>query len=394
MSGEFPSLGFDPAPGDVDMAASVSVGVRRTARVLEEIAAVLSGAADGEWRGHAAIAFRNLLSDDLRPKVDAAARSFDGASRALDDWLGTMRSSQSRARILEAEHAEAVRRARSAHAAYANLPDPAPSTGQPLTPEQQLAQAALSRARAGASRDASSADSEVDDVDAAARDLLADYEEKGREIAARLQNAVDLAPNEPGFWQSLADEVGQVLDEIDEFVADVSDWLIAALEQIAPLLDLIGDIAGLLATVLALVPCMQVVALVVAGVALLAHYGAAVGTTGSWSEALTDGTVLTDAAGLALGFGAMSIASRLAKATDAAGNLNAAGEVPSLFHATMVSPDYAMGFDEMVWRTVSYHEKYAEWGLTAKEAPGNYGTLDEIVRWDFGALTQKPSVVR
>lgn len=413
MSGEFPSLGFDPAPGELDVATSVSAGVGRAARALEEIAAVLSGAADGEWRGQAAIAFRDLLSDDFRPKVDAAARSFDGAHRALDDWLQTMRSSQSRARLLESDHADAVRRARAAHATYAGMPRPEPSTGQPLTPEQQQAQADLSRARTQASTTASSADAEVDGIEAAARDLLGEYEEKGREIATRLQNAMDLAPNEPGFWQGLADKVGQVLGDLGDLAAGYVDQLIILLEEWAPVLDFIGDIAGMLAAVcgiMALIPGFQFLAmpaLVLNFVALGTHYLSAVGETGSFAEALTTEAVLWDAVGVVLGVGAWQFGKKLVDAaragSSAAGGAPAVVAVPQYvgppiemapnFFQLATRGSYSMGAGEAGWRLVTLKVAQGNAGVGLKQAPENAQILLDI----FGGRdlsAPQPQVVR
>ncbi len=123
-----------------------------------------------------------------------------------------------------------------------------------------------------------------------ARTLHSDYEEEGRNAAKRLQKAIDIAPNEPGFWDKLGEAIGNALDSIADAAAWLHDQAIELLGKLAPLLDLIGDIAGLLSAVtglLALVPGLQFLgaaSLVLAGVALGAHYLSAVGTTGSFGR--------------------------------------------------------------------------------------------------------------
>jgi hypothetical protein len=408
MSGGFASLGFDPAPGDVAAAAHVVSGVAATARALEEISALLSGAANGTWRGHAAIAFRDLLADDFRPKVDAAAASFAGAHRALGDWLETMHVSGSRARSLEDQHAEAVRRARSAHAAVAGLPGVPSPTGAPQTPDQARAEADRARERATAGRAASAADAEVERIERAARDLLHEYEELGRQAAARLQHAMDIAPDEPGFWSRLAEGVGAALAGIEEFAADVRDSVVQLLEQIAPLLEVISTLAGNLSTVLgilAFVPALQFLAgpaLALAAVALVADYGVAVGRTGDFSEALTDHDVVMGMLGVAVGKGAMVVGDRVVAAARVGNRATVSGgvrmeeqligprvETAAGYFELARSTSYEMGESELLWRVAEFHLDAAGLGQMVIE---EVEALREPAR-EVGPLLARPSAV-
>lgn len=414
MSGSFPSLGFDPAPGDVDAATHVVDGVAQTARALEEISAVLSGAADGAWRGQAAVAFRELLSDEFRPKVDAAARSFQGARRALDGWLDTMRASQSRARSLERQHAEAVRRAGAAHATFAGLPGQTAPTGTPATPDEAQAEADRAQARSRADRAVSTADAEVDRIEREARDLLHEYEELGRQAASRLQHAMDIAPDEPGFWQRLAEGVGAALEALEELASDLGDWALQMLEELAPLLELIGDIAGMLSTVLgflAFVPALQILAvpaLLLALVALGSGYLATAGKKGSLTDALTDGDVLMDAVGVVIGGAAMKVGDQVVAAARAGSSATATGgsatrmvdqvigppiETAASFFQLARSTSYRMGEAELLWRTAGYHLDAADMGMTIAGLPGDADTAVKLVSWEFGPLKRRPSAV-
>lgn len=414
MSGSFPSLGFDPAPGDVFIAGGVTRSVAETARALEEMSALLGGAADGEWRGEAAIAFRDVLSDDLRPKVETAGRSFEAAWRALDDWLDTMRTSQRRARYLEERHAGAVRRARSASASYAGIPGPVPFPGDALTPEEARAEAERARALATAGRALATADAEVDRIHGEARELLHRYEDLGRQAATRLQHAMDIAPDEPGFWQGLLDGVGTVLAEIGEWAGDVRDEVLELLERLSPLLDLLGDLAGMLSAVcglLAWVPALQFLAApaVLLGLAAaIMHHGAAVGTTGSFTAALTDGAVLMDALGVVLGAGALRIGRQVVSAARAGSSASAAGgaatrmvpqlvgppiETAASFFQLARSASYQMGEGELIWRTARFQADAGGLAYQTVSAPGNLETIRRLVSWELGPLTRRPSVV-
>jgi hypothetical protein len=81
--------------------------MKQAATALNEIANVLHGAADGEWRGEAAVAFRDLLDDDLRPKIDRARDAFDDGHRHISSWSTDLSDYQRRARQLEADAAAA-----------------------------------------------------------------------------------------------------------------------------------------------------------------------------------------------------------------------------------------------------------------------------------------------
>ena len=414
MGGSFPSLGFDPAPGDLATAGQVTRGVADTARALEEISTLLAGAADGAWRGQAAVAFRDLLDDEFRPKVTTAASSFHAAGRALAGWLDTMGASQSRARSLENQHAEAVRRARSARAALAGLPESAPPAGGARTPEEASAESERLRARAAVSRSVSSADAEVDRIERDARNLLHEYEDLGRQAAAGLQRAMDIAPTEPGFWQRLADDVGAAIDEIDEFADDLGDRLAGLLEEWAPFLDQFADVVGMLGaigSVLAWVPGLNVLGgalLIIGAIGMAVRYLAAVGETGSFAEALTDGDVLMDAAGLALGAGAFRVGQKIVDAARSGSSyLGGPPAVPVLaqllsptqpvvpsFFRLAVGEGYAMGQSEFLWRIVGLKLSQAEFILGVVEAPGHIATLNKLITGDLDVRPRRPQAVR
>ncbi|WP_414930832.1 putative T7SS-secreted protein [Streptomyces sp. Je 1-369] len=392
---DFPALGFVPCPGDHDAVDKVADSLRSAATALGEIKRVLRGADDGDWRGKAAIAFRELLDDEFRPKVEDAFDSFDGAKGVIQDWADYMKDKQKVARGLEREAAEAERAAdkekdKKDKAEKGKKDDAEPEAKKP----------------SGGSGDETDP---VEEVRKRARTLQSNYEEKGRNAADRLKDAIDVAPNEPGFWESLGDFIGDVLDKIGDALAWVHDQLIELLGKYAPLLDLIGDIAGLLSAVtglLALIPGLQFMAaasLPLAGVALGAHYLSAVGTTGSFGKALLTKDVIMDAVGFGVGKLGAKMGDSILSAAQLSGTpmrtvpqlIGPAQELPyGIFQLAKSTPSagYVMGQDEFISRAASFHVTWAGHALTAEGGGDSIETVGKIFKWDFGGLTQKPEV--
>lgn len=379
---DFPALGFVPCPGDHVAVDKVADSIRHTADALGEIKRVLKGAADGDWRGKAAIAFRELLDDDFRPKVEDAYDSFDKAKRVIQGWSDYMEDKQKKARSLEREAAEAkaaADKSKDKDGPEAEKKKPTGSGGDDADP--------------------------VEEVRKRARTLHHDYEEEGRNAAKRLQKAIDIAPNEPGFWEKLGESISKALDAIADAAAWLHDQAIEVLGKLAPLLDLIGDIAGLLSAVtglLALVPGLQFLgaaSLVLAGVALGAHYLSAVGTTGSFGKALLTKDVIMDAVGFGLGKVGAKVGEGILAAAKASGAptrmvpqlVGSAKELP-MGYFQLAGSTYAMGHSEFIWRTGQYFTTWTGNVMTAEGSGDSVETLGKIFSWDFGPLTEKPKV--
>ncbi|MFE0132023.1 putative T7SS-secreted protein [Streptomyces sp. NPDC059037] len=387
----FPTLGFVPCPGDHDSVDKVADAIRETAGALGEIKRVLRGADDGEWRGKAAIAFRELLDDDFRPKIDDAFDSFDGAKDVARGWADYMRDKQKVARSLEREAAEAQRT--TAKEKAKDKPESGQKKDSPNgTPDET---------------------DPVEEVRKRARTLHGNYEEGGKAAAGRLKKAIDIAPNEPGFWEKLGDRIGGLLDKIGDFLADLHDYAIEYLGKLAPLLDLIGDIAGLLSALtglLAFIPGLQFLAaasLFLSGTALAAHYLSAVGTTGSFGKALVTKDVIMDAAGFGLAKVGSKIGDDVLTAARLAGGTRMARqavgpdkEVPfGFFHLAMggssaagSSGGYAMSQNDMTSRTAGFFMTWTGNVMTAEGGGDAIETVGKIAKWEFGPTTQKPKV--
>lgn len=381
---DYPTLGFDPTPGDTYKVSTLTSTLSNVSVAMNEISNVLHGAADGDWRGDAAMAFRDLLDDDLRPKVDKACSAFGDAHRCMSSWSASLEHFQSRARTLERDAAGAVGDAKTD--AKTDAADDKKDGSAPTTPPGETPEDAADTYRTDA------------------WSLNTDYVDEGKRIAGMLQDAIDIAPEEPGWFDSLVDSIGDFFDEIGDFLADIGDWVMEMLQKFAPLLDLLGDIAGLLSTVLGLlafIPGLQFLALpalILAGVGLGMHYLSDVGKSGSFLQPLTTADFWLEAGGVALGAVGFGVASKLTKVATAAGNTRM---VPQLIGQdlavpynmfTMANRGMSMTNTEGLLRMANLHLTYAGLGQTGAGAEGSAGTIGKIATWDFGPLTNKPVV--
>jgi hypothetical protein len=305
---DFPALGFVPCPGDQESMDAVARTFRNTSEVLAQVNAVLTGADEGEWRGETARAFREMLRDDFQPKD--ALQSFSDAHRAICDWVDEMADHQQRADALEADAAAALDDRDAARTALEGLPpEPGPLDPEPETDEEREQRDREAEEREGHEKEYQVADAALEELRGRARTLQEDYDAAGGDIADRLRDAMDLAPNEPGFWSSLADAVGDFTDGMSDMFDEFTSGLIDILTTLAPILSNLATITGLLGTIcgwLAFVPGLQFLGPWALGLSIASlglTYLAAVGETGSFTAALTDSGVLMGAAGLALGAG-------------------------------------------------------------------------------------------
>lgn len=253
----FPALGFVPCPGDPHTAKHVANIVQRTAKALHEISDVLHGTGEGDWQGRHAEAFRKQFDDDFRPKVDKAKRSFSKAGRALADWADGMPAWQSKAEALEKQAQDALDAQHAAEQRLAGLP-PEPLLGLPPKDDAEARkQEKAAKDRSAAELAAATAKSDLDRIRAEAHKLASDYDLEGRDVARRLDKAMDIAPNEPGILDKLRDtlvDIGRVLGEVDDLVtkavdaavADSVEWLKAHANAVAALGDVLATVSAAL----------------------------------------------------------------------------------------------------------------------------------------------------
>ena len=318
----YPTLGFDPAPGDVDAVNGVATTLGRVYDAMNEIANVLHGADDGEWRGKAARSFRDLLDDDVRPKIDKAVDAFDHARGALTTWSTSLDGYQERAANYERWAAQAQADAEAAQQALSDLPaKPGPGAPEPATQAERDEQSDHETSRTQNTSALGDAQEAVERYRGYARAMLSDeYEPEGRAHADKLKDAIDIAPEEPGWFSKAIDSIGDFVDFIGDALADLGDLILEGLHAIAPLLQAIGDIAGLLSGILGLLslipflaPFCGPAALALAGLALATHYLARVGETGSLLTPFTETQFWLDTASVVLGAGGLAIGAKMSR---------------------------------------------------------------------------------
>lgn len=386
---DFPTLGFIPCPGDYEAAHSVVDALKSVTEELGEIARVARGADKGVWKGKAADAFRDMLSNEFRPKVNDAYESFRLTKNALRDWVDYMHSQQLKAKQIERE-AHAAKKAADSKSEHAEKKKHANQDGD--------------------------ADDPVEPFRARARRLHEDYVAEGQRVAQRLKRASDIAPNEPRIWEEIGDALGDAYKEISWAFTHPKD----ALKKYAPLLKAIGDVCGLVGPilgVLAFVPGLQwlgAVGLAISALGLLTHYLAAAGKSGSFTKALTDKDVLMDAAGMAVGVGALKVGAKLSQNIIKANSgladdglkavtqrmprglekipgLNRVEEVPHGFFdmAKGMPEGYNFTNAEMGWRAGQYATTWTGNVLTSMGTDDLIDTTKNVFTGDWGPMRQE-----
>lgn len=391
---DYPTLGFDPSPGDVVEVGRIATTLERVATAMNEIRSVLHGADDGEWRGDAAVAFRDLLDDDLRPKIDKAEEAFRTASAALGTWETSLTGFQSRSRSYEQLAAAAQQRADAARSALASLPDaPGPLDPPPADDAERQQRADDAQARATQQGNLTDALADVEHYRTLAREMRdGTYDATGRRVASQLEQSIDIAPAEPGWLDKALGSIGDFFDAIGELIADIGDIIVEFLHEIAPLLQLIGDIAGFLSGVLGFAalffPALAPFALALAAIALVTHYAARVGETGSFDKPLTEAQFWLDAASVALGVGGLAVGARMSKLAEAARGV---GATPPSFFRLVQGGTYTA--QEMYYLAGSWKITQAS---SLMDGISMLNSFDDIVDGITGrtALGNRPVVVQ
>ncbi|MFW6691808.1 putative T7SS-secreted protein [Streptomyces sp. MAR4 CNX-425] len=370
----FPGLGFDPCPGDPRAAEWVAGVVRRAARSLDEISQVLNGRGDGEWRGKAAEEFRRQFNDDFRPKIDKARESFTQSAKALEEWAAYMPPEQDKAREYEEQAHAARERAEEAKNNLAGLP-PEPSWfALPKNDREEREAKEQEKVRSEAENAVGNADRALEAIRDDAKRLADRYRTQGEDIADRLKRAMDIAPNEPGLF----DKIGSAVAALDDVLVMALDNALGELKKFlkenAWVFKMIGDIAGTLSVITGLLslafPWMAPFALGLGALALTSHYLMAVGTTGSFQAALTDQTVLIDAAGLAFGGGAFAAGKALTRIVGPG--------TSGLFKTAITQPGRAVGGWELSASTLQFTGNWMGNSVGALPGGGAQNTLDTV----------------
>ncbi|MFF1609402.1 putative T7SS-secreted protein [Amycolatopsis sp. NPDC058278] len=274
---DFPALGFDPAPGDLDGVTDLAGKYRAVGDDLTEADDSLRRIVrkQGTWQGEASEAFARRLGP-LPDYLDDAAKSMNRAADALEGWAQTLGDLQKRAADLEAR-AEAA--ARAAEQARAN-PDLA--LANRTFPDQQSLQIAQ-RLLDNAGQQLQTAIDGCQNVQDAAKQLQQEHTDAASRVAGQLRQAKELAPDEPDVLDKLGDAVGGALADLSNTLADGVDEAWNFVQDHAELLAKASDVMGDIGNALGLAgeflpdPFKEVAGVVATtfGVAALAGHGTA-----------------------------------------------------------------------------------------------------------------------
>ncbi|MGQ0464268.1 MAG: hypothetical protein ACT4QG_02995 [Sporichthyaceae bacterium] len=409
---ELEALGFDPTPGDLEALAAGVDTVRAAGAVFAEISHALHADVDeGTWRGRAADGFRALVAEEFRPLVDLAAQSLADTAHALYGWVEYMRAAHATTRRLAADAAHALAQAVRAEAALAALPLAAPMPTDPFA-LRAWDDAALDRTRAGNA--VIVARENLDAIRRTAARHGADYDTEQAIVASAVHGAAELAPNEPGLWDRVRGAAGDLLGGLGNALGEINDRAVGLAAAVAPIAQLVGDLAGALGAVcgvLAFVPGLQAlgfVAVVLGGLALLGHYTAMVGSTGSFVDPFTDRAMLTtlatDGVGFVAGVGAYRAGNAVAEIARQSGQpmrtvarfgIGTRGfgnkEIPEGLFGLAARGPYPMGHAEFGHRVVQFRGDVVGLGVSALEAPGHRDAFAELGRLANPTSTPLPT---
>ncbi|MFH8613257.1 enoyl-CoA hydratase/isomerase family protein [Streptomyces sp. NPDC018029] len=289
---EFPHIGWDPTPGDVE-------DTRALAKKLGTLASELGGAVRdleriecGAWKGKAALAFTEYIGEDVTPLIRRSHESFAKASRALHRWAEELADFQDEADRLEK------------------------SAGRKLEARAEAEAAAEGKG----SEELGKASGAVTHVTNQVHDLEDRYKKAAGAISRELDKAGDIAPNEPGFWDKLGKGIADAWDATGEWFKDHADMI----KEIGDVLSLISNALGVLAIITApfepLGAIFAVGAMATSGAALLTHLTAkAAGADVSWTS------MTFDALGVLPGIKGLTGGAALAKGTSAAARASQLG---------------------------------------------------------------------
>ncbi|GAA2950861.1 putative T7SS-secreted protein [Streptomyces enissocaesilis] len=296
MSATYPSLGFDPAPGDAGNVGSLAARTKQAATALDNAQATIKRLTGNvSWAGDAASAFSRKVGE-LPGYLKDSHEAMRTASTELSKWREALTHYQSTARTYETHAREAKGKVASAEKANEAAigrynqaaADPAFRLGgQYFTgPALQEAQAKVDAANArlkqadgelsSASAQLDRAQRELEEIIKRAEQLLENHQAEARGIAGQLRKATDSAPD-PGFWDRLGDKFQEIGHAIQEWCARHKDLL----NKIGDWLGNISAVLGILALLTLWCPPLSgALALASAGFsagALLSHGAAKLG---------------------------------------------------------------------------------------------------------------------
>ncbi|WP_354638707.1 putative T7SS-secreted protein [Kitasatospora camelliae] len=257
---DYPTLGFDPAPGDPGNVDGLVQKLNKAAGAMESAHRTLTAIGQGgsAWEGDAAKGFSSKIGElpkNMADSVDA----MKAASGQLSSWSQTLVSYQNTAKRYEAEAADAKRRkdaaedhvGRAANHYNSASENPAFSLlGQrfnddaSLASAQQRINAAQAELNAAgneldiAKRELSSIEDELEAIVKQAKELLEHHQDDADKTAKALRKANQNAPH-ISVWEKIGNGFKSIGSKIKAWATKHAD-----------LLKKIGDIAGGVSAVL------------------------------------------------------------------------------------------------------------------------------------------------
>lgn len=236
-SGSFPAIGFNPAPGITSAVNDLVEDIRNSYTKIKSAHDILAGIVNGTggWTGVAADAFSSKIKE--LPKIlDSATDSFRKAKDGLDEWHEQLRAMQRQAQDYERQAEEARRRLADARS------DPSLELINCTFPTQSEADRAQRRIDNATAR-IDAAQRDLNDVIENARKLFDHHESVAQSIARLIQNASDEAPDEPGMWDRLMDDLGTSVEILAAGANGAWDWAKDHANAIAAIGDVLSTMS-------------------------------------------------------------------------------------------------------------------------------------------------------
>ncbi|MGQ4516354.1 putative T7SS-secreted protein [Streptomyces sp. DW26H14] len=245
---DYPTLGFDPAPGApasvADLASKLSAAVTGLAHANATLTSIAKGGDACVWEGETATAFSRKVGDLPRYLTDSHD-ALKSAAADLTTWHAKLVEYQTTARRYESEAKAAKGRVTTAGAAHDHsvsaynqaASDPASQLVGQRFASEAAARAAQARIDAAgvrlrhadhaldtATKRLDAARDELDAIVKKAKDLLDHHQSEARSIAAQLRKADGNAPD-PSFWAKLGDLTKKAGHSIKDWCTEHADLL-------------------------------------------------------------------------------------------------------------------------------------------------------------------------
>ncbi|MFE2910827.1 putative T7SS-secreted protein [Kitasatospora indigofera] len=234
----FEGIGFDPAPGDTGGVEALAGDLRQAAKEIDDARKIVARVSHkgGDWQGGAADSFSARISK-LPAQLDTAHASFTTAYTALHSWRDQLADLQHRA----ADDEKQAEAARTRLATARSNPD-LKLAGQWL-PDDLVEDATLRFKTASA--DLQVATGELNQIIARAEALRHQHDQLATEAAVAVKRAGDQAPDGPGWFGHLMDEVHKVVTLHIQLAEDAAAWARAHANSIAAVGDLLSNASTL-----------------------------------------------------------------------------------------------------------------------------------------------------